>query len=94
MPGSHTGARLHQQPCSLGAKCASPGGFYRIGDEVSYTDSPVKKSRFPWWLIFRTSAPQDIASIHHHIGYISRTTNLQIIISSMKMNFWRSDPIR
>ena len=40
-PDSRAGARLHQHPYFLGVKCASPGGFYRIGDGVSYTIKKV-----------------------------------------------------
>ena len=36
LPDSRAGARLRQQPFSLCAKCASPGGFYFIGNKVSY----------------------------------------------------------
>ena len=36
LPDSRAGARLRQQPFSLGAKCASPGGFYAIRIEVSH----------------------------------------------------------
>ena len=74
LPDSRAGARLRQQPFSLGAKCASPGGFCFIGNEVSYkaTESRMNYISGFFHAIFKRTVPSNghviaDASILHNI---------------------------
>ncbi len=62
LPDSRAGARLRQQPLSLGAKCASPGGFYVIGNEVSYN---IKG----WWKEYLKNAPLKFFCMELGLGF-------------------------